>query len=115
MVRRHPRTGLPSLYVNKQFTQRIPQLSWEESDSLLELLTSHACKTDFTCRYSWDEGTIGIWDNRATQHYAVNDYEGHRTISRVTILGDDPRPAFDITQWAPYQYKRASAATHNRS
>ena len=112
VVRRHPRTGRPSLYVNKQFTRRIPQLSRDESESLLDLLTAHACKTDFTCRYSWNEGTIGIWDNRATQHFAVNDFDGARAISRVTILGDHPEPAFDTTQWGPYQYQRVSAAAY---
>ena len=81
-------------------------------ESLLDLLTAHACKTDFTCRYSWSEGTIGIWDNRATQHFAVNDFDGNRAISRVTILGDHPEPAFDTTQWGPYQYERVSAAAY---
>ena len=112
IVRRHPNTGRPSLFVNKQFTRRIPQLSRDESEALVALLTAHASKTDFTCRYSWAEGTIGIWDNRSTQHFAVNDFDGARAISRVTILGDHPEPAFDTARWEPYQYKRVSAAAY---
>jgi alpha-ketoglutarate-dependent taurine dioxygenase len=66
--------------------------------------------TDVTCRYAWAEGTIGIWDNRCTQHCAVNDYEGERVISRVTILGDHPEPAFEDRGWKPHQYRRHTAS-----
>ena len=55
-------------------------------------------------------GTIGIWDNRCTQHCAVNDYEGERVITRVTILGDHPEPAFEGKGWAPHRYQRTTAA-----
>jgi taurine dioxygenase len=110
VVRRHPETRRPSLFVNRQFTRRIPQLSRDESESLLEMLFRHATQPDVTCRYAWAEGTIGIWDNRCTQHCAVNDYEGERVISRVTILGDHPEPAFEDRGWQPHQYRRHTAS-----
>ena len=65
--------------------------SRDESEALLAFLFDWSSQPHFTCRYSWTPGTIGIWDNRCTQHLAVNDFEGPRTISRVTILGDAAR------------------------
>lgn len=111
VVRVHPETGRPSLYVNRQFTTRIVQLSRGESDALLGYLYSFSEQPMFNCRYSWTEGTIGIWDNRTTQHYVVNDFEGPRLISRVTITGDDPQPASDVTRWETWAPRRRSSAT----
>lgn len=114
VVRTHPVTGRPSLFVNRQFTRRIVQLSRDESDALLALLFTHTTQPDFVCRYQWDVGTIGLWDNRCTQHCALNDFDGDRTISRVTILGDDPQPAFDTDRWESFEPHRKSAATVGR-
>ncbi len=111
VVRRHPETQRPFLFVNRQFTRRIQQLSRDESAALLEFLFNHSTHPDFSCRYSWRPETIGIWDNRCTQHCAVNDYEGERVISRVTILGDNPKPAFDTGRWGAFEPRRISAAT----
>jgi len=110
VVRVHPETGRPCLFVNRQFTRRIPQLGRDESEALLAFLFAWSEQPHFTCRYSWAPGTIGIWDNRCTQHLAVNDYDGPRTISRVTILGDLPEPAFGAPRWEHYEPRRASAA-----
>ena len=110
VVRRHPETGRPSLFVNRQFTQRILELSAGESDALLRHLWSFSEQPQFNCRYPWTEGAVGIWDNRATQHYVVNDFDAPRAISRVTVLGDDPEPAGDIGRWARYEPRRTSAA-----
>lgn len=110
VVRRHPVTGRPSLFVNQQFTRRIPQLSRDESEVLLGLLFAHSTQPHLGCRYAWQAGTVGIWDNRCTQHCAVNDYEGARAISRVTILGDSPEPAFGAGRWPVHDPGRASAA-----
>lgn len=111
LVRRHPETGRSSLYANRQFTKRIPQLSKSESEALLNYLWTFSEQPQFNCRYSWSKGTIGIWDNRITQHYVVNDFVGARTISRVTVIGDHPQPAGDITTWSPFTVGRTSASS----
>lgn len=110
VVRRHPVTGRPSLFVNEQFTKRIPQLSRAESGAVLAFLFAHSTQPHLGCRYTWTEGTVGIWDNRCTQHCAVNDFEGERVISRVTILGDHPEPAFGPAR-PHHDPHRLSAAT----
>ena len=98
-VRVHPRTGRRSLYVNRTFTSHFPQLTRQESDSLLAMLCAFSEQPEFTCRYRWSEGTVGIWDNRVTQHYAISDYDEPRRIQRVTIVGDVPEG--DPPKWAP--------------
>ena len=97
VVRVHPRTGRKSLYVNRTFTSHFPQLRRTESDALLATLCTHSEQPELTCRYSWAEGTVGIWDNRVTQHYAINDYAEPRRIHRVTIVGDVPEG--DAPRW----------------
>ena len=110
VVRKHPTTGRPSLFVNRQFTSHIVELSRGESRALLEYLYTFSEQPHFTCRRSWGAGDIGIWDNRCTQHYAVNDAVGERIIHRVTIIGDHPEPAFDTSRWTAHDPGRMSAA-----
>ncbi len=104
-VRVHPETGRRSLYVNRTFTSHFVELSPSESRALLEYLCGFSEQPEFTCRYRWSEGTIGIWDNRVTQHNAVNDYTEARRIERVTIVGDDPLG--NPPRWAPFEGRRA--------
>ena len=60
----------------------------EESRPLLDYLCAHASKTEFSCRVQWREGSVGLWDNRATWHLVLNDDPGHRRLMRrVTIEG----------------------------
>lgn len=108
VVRVHPETRRRSLYVNRQFTSHIPQLRRAESDVLLAHLYSFSEQPQFQCRYRWAPGTVGIWDNRCTQHYAVNDYDEPRLIYRVTILGDDPQGS--LPRWGDYTPARMSAS-----
>lgn len=92
VVRTHPETGKRSLFVNPGFTSRIKQLRRTESDALLAYLFQHSVRPEFTVRYHWQPGTIGFWDNRATQHAVVGDYgDARRVIQRVTLRGDEPR------------------------
>ena len=60
----------------------------EESRPLLDFLYRHAARPEFTCRFAWQKGSLAFWDNRATWHYAVNDYHGERRLMhRITIEG----------------------------
>ena len=92
VVRKHPDTNEPVLYVNEHFTRRIVELGHEESEHLLGFLTSWVQKPEFLVRYKWQKNTIAMWDNRATQHYVVNNFEGERIIQRVTVTGDKVEP-----------------------
>ncbi len=88
VVIRHPLSGRPALYVNGDFTVRIDGWSDDESKPLLEFLYAHATRPEFTCRFRWRKGSLAIWDNRATQHLALNDYHGERRLMhRITIDG----------------------------
>ncbi len=85
---RHPLSGRTALYVNGDFTLRFDGWSEEESRPLLDYLFAHATRPEFTCRFRWRQGSLAIWDNRATQHLALNDYHGERRLMhRITIDG----------------------------
>ena len=88
VVIRHPETGRRALYVNPGFTVRFAGWTEEESRPLLDYLYRHAVRPEFTCRFHWREGSLALWDNRSTWHFAVNDYHGERRLlHRITIAG----------------------------
>ena len=89
VVRKHPDTGRAALYVNEHFTRRLVEMTAQESDILLGYLTKWVASPKFTVRYSWEPGTVCIWDNRCTQHFVINDFEGERVIERITVMGDE--------------------------
>jgi taurine dioxygenase len=91
VVRTHPETGADGLFVNYGFTARIKGLRRNESEALLAMLFAHVQKPEFQVRWRWKPNSIAFWDNRITQHYAVNDYlPNRRVMHRATILGDRP-------------------------
>lgn len=88
VVIRHPDSGRKALYVNPGFTLRFDGWTDEESKPLLNYLYQHAVRPEFTCRFKWQNGSMAFWDNRATWHYALNDYHGHRRLMhRITVEG----------------------------
>lgn len=91
VVRTHPVTGRPSLFVNRTFTTRIMELSKAESDALLQFLFRHCENPMFQCRFKWRRNSVAFWDNRCAMHNAMWDYWPHRRHGyRVTIQGDRP-------------------------
>ncbi|MDG9924396.1 MULTISPECIES: taurine dioxygenase [unclassified Pseudomonas] len=91
VVRTHPVTGRKGLFVNEGFTTRINELEPAESDALLRFLFAHSTRPEFSIRWRWQENDVAFWDNRITQHYAVDDYRPtRRVMHRATILGDRP-------------------------
>ncbi len=91
VIRTHVDTGRKFLFVNRAFTVRFSGMTEEESKPLLEFLYAHAVRPEFTCRFRWEKKSVAFWDNRCTQHYALNDYHGHRrSMHRVTIDGERP-------------------------
>lgn len=90
VVRVHPDTGERTLILGN-FVQRFVGLPKYDSQKLFELFQSYITAPENTVRWNWKQGDIAIWDNRATQHYAVNDYgDQPRVVRRVTIEGDVP-------------------------
>jgi len=91
VVRTHPETGRRALFVNELHTERFEDMTYEESQTLLQFLYRHATRPEFTCRFRWYEGSIAFWDNRCCQHLALNDYPGERRLMhRVQIKGTRP-------------------------
>ncbi|MEM1199592.1 MAG: TauD/TfdA family dioxygenase [Pseudomonadota bacterium] len=91
-VLRHPLTGRQMLFLNPTYVVRLDGMSEEESRPILDAVQRHAIRPEFTCRFRWSPGTVAVWDNLATQHYAVNDYQGfERLMYRTTFGGMSPR------------------------
>jgi len=90
-VRTHPDTGRRCLFVNPGFTVRFAEMTETESQGLLRYLFAHSVRPELTCRFRWTAGSVAFWDNRCTQHFALNDYHGHRRhMQRITVAGDRP-------------------------
>ena len=89
----HPETMHNGLFVDLGFTSHNDELNSSESEALLRFLYDHSTQPQFTVRYHWSAGDVGFWDNRATQHSVVGDwnpFEEPRVIQRVTLRGDEP-------------------------
>jgi taurine dioxygenase len=98
MIAHHPVTGRPYVNVSESFTRFVIGLSAPESARLLTHLFDLINRPDFSMRVKWDVGTVVIWDNRGTQHYAVADYLPHRRVMhRVAVVTDRRSPATALT------------------
>lgn len=90
VVRVHPETGERTL-VAGNFVRSFVGLDSTESNALFELLQRRITVPENTVRWNWRPGDVAIWDNRATQHSAVDDYDDqYRLMHRVTLIGDVP-------------------------
>jgi taurine dioxygenase len=90
LVRTHPETGRKAIYIGGH-VQNFEGMTDEESQPLIDFFMKHSTRPEFTCRVRWQTGTLTFWDNRCTQHFAVNDYPAEtRIMHRITVRGDVP-------------------------
>jgi alpha-ketoglutarate-dependent taurine dioxygenase len=90
VVRVHPETGERTLVLG-HFLRQLKGYSSEASNHLFSILQGYVVRLENTVRWRWRAGDVAIWDNRATQHYAIDDYgDQSRVMRRVTINGDVP-------------------------
>lgn len=90
VVRVHPVSGERSLLLG-HFVKRLKGLSQSDSAHLFAVLQGYVTRLENTVRWRWQPGDVAIWDNRSTQHYAVDDYDTQpRIVRRVTLAGDVP-------------------------
>jgi taurine dioxygenase len=90
VVRVHPESGERTLVLG-DFVRSFVGLDSHESDTLFELLQRRITQPENTIRWHWSAGDVAIWDNRATQHRAIDDYDNQpRLMHRVTLQGDVP-------------------------
>lgn len=89
LVRTHPKSGRKGLFVNRFFTTKIDNLTTQESNSLLEFLFKQIETPEYCVRLRWKVGTLAIWDNRCTSHYALADYyPQRRKMQRASLIGE---------------------------
>ena len=92
VIRRHDETGRGALYVNSIHTLCFAGMTRAESLPLLGYLYSRVTRPEYCFRLRWRQNTLALWDNRCTQHYALNDYHGYRRVMhRIIVGGDKPR------------------------
>ena len=91
VVRTHPETGQRSLYTNRTFTSHIEGVSPEESEEIISHIEMKIMNPSIQCRVRWQVDTFVMWDNRAVQPCATDDFFPEtRICERVTIVGDKP-------------------------
>lgn len=102
VVRVHPGTGERSLLLG-HYAQRFVNCNTHDSDRLYEIFQAHVTRLENTVRWHWTPGDLVMWDNQATQHYAINDYGDRlRVMRRVTVIGDVP-VAIDGSRSRPHE------------
>ena len=93
LVVRHPETRKDVLFFNRAYVRDLLGVEADRVQLLLDWLHAHTPDARFTLRHRWSAGDLVIWDNRSTQHYALNDYAGfRRELHRTTVAGARPAP-----------------------
>ena len=92
LITTHPETEKLVLFYNRAYVRDLTGIADEiEKLRLMDWLHLHTTDAKFTVRHKWSNGDLAIWDNRSTQHYALNDYAGfRRELHRTTIAGTRP-------------------------
>lgn len=91
IVRTHPETQRPALWVNGVYTIGIRELPGQAGEALLQRLCTHATQSEFLYRHRWEPDMLVLWDNRSVQHCASGGYDGHeRIMLRTTTAGCQP-------------------------
>jgi taurine dioxygenase len=86
IMRVHPETGRPALFVSMGYTIGIDGLSEAEATAILMELFMHQAKAEFVYRHRWSQGMLVMWDNRCVLHAATGGYQGHkRLLHRITV------------------------------
>jgi alpha-ketoglutarate-dependent sulfate ester dioxygenase len=115
VVHVHPETGERHLLLG-HFIKKLLNVSASDSAHLFALLQSHVTRLENTVRWSWAAGDVAVWDNRATQHYAINDYGDQlRVMRRVTVDGVAPVSIDGRRSVTRKQVQRAPKATAHYS
>ena len=96
VIIRHPVSGAEVLYVNPGHVLGIEGWNKAEAFALLEYLYQFVDQPDYTCSFNWEPGSIAIWDNRMTWHFADNDYQGERRLMHRITLAGEPVEAIEL-------------------
>jgi len=92
LVVTHPETGKQSIFFNRAYVRDLVGVDTESVQMLLDWLHAYTTDARFTLRHRWSAGDLVVWDNRSTQHYALNDYTGfRRELHRTTVAGSRPQ------------------------
>ena len=91
LVRTHPVTGRPALFVSGMFMRSVVGMHDDESDALLSFLRTRVDDPNVQCRWRWQPNDVAVWDERATNHRALSDhFPQYRRMRRITVDGDRP-------------------------
>ena len=92
VIRTHPVSGRKCIFVNEMVTSRIIGLEPEESEVILNFLINHLKQPIFQCRLHWEDNTVVVWDNRATQHQILADFQPSYRLNQRIAIKDEVRP-----------------------
>lgn len=92
VIRTHPVSRRKCIFVNEMVTSRIAGLDPDESGVILQYLIAHLKKQQFHCRLHWTDGTVVVWDNRATQHMVIPDFQPAYRLNHRVAIKDEARP-----------------------